>query len=98
MRTRWIRTARDGITARAGVRDLNKEPLSDSTMNVLAGADLVSLTIKHSDGSKIEYMAIEYECEVCGSYNHRFEACPELDADEPYADDDPYTDSPDFVR
>lgn len=91
MRTIWIHTESDGITATGGTRDLNKNPLPDSTMDCLASMGLASLTFKYTDGSKMEYLAIEYECEWCGSYSHTGIQCPMAEGVE---DEDPGSDSP----
>lgn len=75
MRTRWVRTEYDG-TVTSGTRDLNKEPMPNQ--NVLASINLYSLTFQFNDGSKVAYMAIEYECEECGKYGHPIQRCPNL--------------------
>ena len=47
----------------------------------LAVHGLVSLTKRYQDGSEVTYTALEYECEWCGSYDHKPEACPNVDID-----------------
>lgn len=75
MRTLWVRTKADGITAYAGIRDLDQDPLSDSLMEVLAGANTASVILEYKDGSKTRYQAIEYPCSGCGTYDHSDRAC-----------------------
>lgn len=65
-----------------GYRDLIKDPLADSTMTELAANGLVQVTYVYKNGQSVEYTAIEYQCEWCGSYEHRSEACPELEDQE----------------
>lgn len=75
MRTRWIYTDADGVTRASGVTDLNLTPIPDSLEMELAGDNLISLTKKYKDGTSREWFAIEYGCQICGSYDHKDGTC-----------------------
>lgn len=78
MRTRW-KYAENGSEFPMvwKIRDLNKNPMSDAMMTVLAGYHTQAVTIHNKDGSRTLYTAIEYACEGCGSYDHDWASCPE---------------------
>lgn len=76
MRTKYIFENGDASVHIESYRDLSKDPLADSTMDTLASANLISLKFEWADGSSTTYMAIEYECGICGKYGHEERACP----------------------
>lgn len=89
MRTHFHITQPNGDTI-SGYQDLVDRPLTDSAMTELAAQDLVRVTYVYKDGHSVEYTAIEYECEWCGSYDgHSIDSCSNLDND-----DTPYPEGP----
>lgn len=73
MRTYWVH--REPGARTMGYRELGRAPLSDSLQEVLATADLVSVTLNFKDGTSTNYSAIEYTCEACGEYGHENLSC-----------------------
>lgn len=76
MRTRWKHAGPGEVFPLVWQeRDLHKAPMSDAMMTVLAGAGVAAVIIHNKDDSRTIYTAIEYECEVCGSYKHQDGDC-----------------------
>ena len=59
--------------------------MPDNLAGVLALKGRTKLTLEYDDGRKLEYGVIEYDCNWCGSYDHKDDDCPDLD---PTDDDD----------
>lgn len=54
--------------------------------DLLASVTLTSVQLRYQNGDVVEYTAWEYSCEWCGSYEHKGEACPELEDEEEATD------------
>lgn len=86
MRTKIESHNRHGFVTETYVR-LGVGNLPDDIEMMLGAQDLVYVEVVKKEGRTI-YHAPEYECEWCGSYEHKSDDCPELEADddieEPY--------------
>ena len=62
-----------------GGYDGTQANLSSDLQNMLSWESLDFVDIHHKSGMITRYWHWEYECEWCGSYDHKGEACPDLD-------------------
>lgn len=83
MRTLITHTTADGVIMAPYFKE--QDDLPDALGDMLAEVGLTSLTKNMKDGSKITYNHWEYDCTLCGSYDHTDEDHPEKD-DEDEAD------------
>lgn len=63
------------------ITSVDARDLSSSLQDILAWVNVNSIIINHADGTRVEYFALEYECDWCDSYDHKSIDCPNLDHD-----------------
>lgn len=61
---------------------LGNRTLPDDLEMMLGGKDLLTVELTYKDGRRLIYHAPEYECEWCGSYEHKSDDCPNLDPED----------------
>ena len=84
--TRTVTTQAKGGVVSQSVQVMKQEELPEFLYDTLAGLGLETVMFTFYGGSSVTYTAWEYECEWCGSYKHKGEACPELEDHEEATD------------